>query len=253
MSKDLVFIVSGGRTGTQFLGMHLASMVKGASSVHEPDINFGLRNPLTWRNVRTFGAYHMLIGRALGRTGARMIGKAYLTGKLKHDQAVRRVRASRRRYVDRCSQPMVIEANGQWVYLLPVLRDAFPLAKIVCITRSRETWVRSWMRKGDRYTARDTAHETRISPVMLGEEHASVWRSRSIEEKLEWEWNLIDQLIRSFGGNDPLSRRYAFEDLFLGKDRTTHFENMLRFIAADRYPIHFNPAILDRIENATRP
>ncbi|WP_374613572.1 hypothetical protein [Sphingorhabdus sp.] len=256
MDKDLVFVASGGRTGTKFMGMHLSSMIEGSFSVHEPDINFGLFNRLTWENVRHFGIYHMLIGRLMGRTGARMIGKSLLTGKMSLAEATRRIRKSREKYVQRHPEQLIIEANGQWSYVLPALRAAFPESKIVCIARSEATWVRSWVRKGDRYTEKDTAGGTRINPALLGKISEGEWNACSVEQKLKWEWNFIDNLLRDFSAQDTSgnTRLFEFEDLFFDDDRETHFAGLLAFISqfGDRkYAVNFDSALLDQRENAT--
>ena len=77
--KDLVFIVSGGRTGTQFLGDRLSLAIENSYSVHEPDIL-----PISVKRVggrlRTFGLWNMVFGKALGLSGIRVLGQRAITG-----------------------------------------------------------------------------------------------------------------------------------------------------------------------------
>ena len=204
MSKDLVFIASGGRTDTMFLGRQLGEIIPDAYSVHEPDIFHGLIDRRTWKNVRRFGLYHILIGRILKRTGARILGRAYALGELSHEQAVAKIRKSRAKYFAGLSAPLIIESNGQWTHLLPPLRNAFPEAKIICISRREEAWVRSWVNRGNRYTGHDKAGGSRLTPVELGEMDGATWDAMSSEERIRWEWRYTDDLLRNFAKKRPV-------------------------------------------------
>lgn len=81
MTKDLVFIASGGRTGTQFFGDMLKTVIDDCWSEHEPDMLLGL-NWRTYDQIRRFGFWHMVPGRLLGMTGVRSLGHKLLTGEL---------------------------------------------------------------------------------------------------------------------------------------------------------------------------
>ncbi|MCQ0987653.1 sulfotransferase [Jiella marina] len=255
MSKDLVFIVSAGRTGTEFLGRKLSTMIDGAFSVHEPDIFYGPFDRRSWPNIRAFGLYHMVIGRILKRTGSRVLATQYRLGELSHVQVVRRVRKSRERYFASRPESLVIESNLQWSLILPVLRDAFPKAKVIVVTRDKESWVRSWMRRGDRYTERDVVRDGRLNPKLLGDPVAGpLWDGMSVEEKLNWEWTYTNDALLAFAETDPLTRRFRYEDLFLAADRANHFRQLLDFAARHgerHYPVSFDPAALDERINAS--
>jgi hypothetical protein len=255
--KDLAFIVSTGRTGTAFFGEHLSRVVDGAYSTHEPDVNYGW-DRRTLQSIRTFGVYHMVVGRALGRTGARILAKQYRTGRLSHAEAVERVRRSRARFHESIAVSLVIEANCQWALLLPVLRDAYASARIAVMTRDRDAWVHSCIRKGGRYDAADPVGPSgrgRLSPVELGDpELGPRWESMSVAEKLAWEWTYTTGKLTEFAAADPLCRLYAYEDLFLSEHREAALGRMLDFITDHgerRYAYRFDPGLLGRRVNAS--
>lgn len=255
--KDLVFIVSTSRTGTAFLGRYLSEIIDGAYSAHEPDVNYGW-DARTLQSIKSFGVYHVVIGRALGLTGARVLARQYRTGKASHAALVERVRRSRERYHARIAEPLVIEANYQWALLLPVLRDAFPHAKIVLMTRDRDSWVRSWLRKGGRYDAADQVGREgkgRFSPVDLGDAQLGPrWSSMTVTEKLQWEWGYTTEKLTEFAAADRSSRLYTYEDLFLSEHRETVLSRMLDFITEHggrRYRYHVAPHLLSRRVNAS--
>ncbi|HUJ02459.1 MAG TPA: hypothetical protein VLW75_02395 [Rhizomicrobium sp.] len=255
MNKDLAFIVSPGRTGTQFLGDKLCNMIEGAYSVHEPDLNHGPFDKRTWRNIRRFGFNHMVVGRLKGLTGGRMLSRAYMIGAISYEEAIERVRKGRERFFAARPEPLLIEANCQWALILPVLRAAFPRARFALITRDRKAWVESCMRRGTRYTEQDRVAQNRLSPGLLGDSRLGPrWQSMTPREKLEWEWDLIDARLTEFAKADKLSRLFRFEDLFEGQNRATHFRAMLDHIAAQdkrNYPIRFEPSVLEARINAS--
>ena len=80
MADHFAFIVSGGRTGTQFLGDLLSEAIEDSYSEHEPDIIHGFDEGSLER-LRRFGLWHMVVGRALGQSGVRVLGTRYLVGK----------------------------------------------------------------------------------------------------------------------------------------------------------------------------
>lgn len=252
MDKDLVFIVSPGRTGTMFFAHSLPLMIDGAFAAHEPDVNHGWRDPAVWQKIQEFGLYHMIFGRVLGLTGTRNLAAAYRIGRLTHHEAVQRARKSRERYFSRRKESLIIEANMQWPLLLPVLRDAFPGAKVVCITREQSTWIKSFQRHGGRYDRTDRVRRSRINPVMLGEASASDWGAMSQAEKLAWEWSLMTTALTQFASTDANARLFTYEDLFLSDDSS--MKDLLFFVAdhgEQKYRVSFDPAVMQNRVNAS--
>jgi hypothetical protein len=252
MNKDLVFIVSPGRTGTMFFARNLPLMIDGAFAAHEPDVFHGFGDAELSRKIHDFGLYHMVLGRALGKTGTRTLATAYRRGLIDHQEAVRKVRESRERYFSRMEKQLIIEANMQWPLLLPVLRDAFPKAKIICITREKNNWIKSFQRHGGRYDKSDRVRHSRINPVMLGETSAADWDAMSQEEKLAWEWSLLTNTLEQFAATDPNSRLYTYENLFLSDDSSVR--DLIAFAAdhGDRkYQISFDPEFMRKRVNAS--
>ena len=251
--KDIVFITSGGRTGTTFFGEKLSAMVEDCFSVHEPDLKYGWRDQRTWRNVKSFGLWHMIIGRAIGRTGGMATALRYLTGRISHEESVRRIRASRVRYFGKQRQPLIVEANYQLSPILPVLRSAFPNAKIIAITRDEDSWVRSWLKKGTRHTSRDPVNPAkRLTAVTLRDgEYAALWPEMSAEERLRWEWRFLDERMRVFAQQDRLTKLYSYEDLFLSDGAA--MRDLLAFSTTHgerQYSYHFEPEMLAERINA---
>lgn len=213
--KDLVFIVSPGRTGTTFLGQILSQIIDDCHSTHEPDVKYGFLEKRTWRNIRTFGLWQMVFGRVLGKTGAMATARHLHSRVISQAEAVSRIRQSRTSFHRQIKQSLIVEANYQWTPLLPELRGAFPDAKIICITRNRDTWVESWLKKGTRHNKRDpVSPRKRLTPLSITSPDAEKWRSMSTEEKLQWEWHFLNKHLNNFFESDPLSALFRYEDLF---------------------------------------
>ncbi|NBC48978.1 MAG: hypothetical protein GVY22_13540 [Gammaproteobacteria bacterium] len=247
MYKDLVFIVSGGRTGTTFFGSCLAKIIADCFSVHEPDLwdGFTKRSLLA---VKTFGIRHMIIDRLRQRTGIRNLTIKYLSGDWPEQQIQDAVRAHRDRYYQGIEAGLIIEAYSQWYGLLPVIRTIYPDAKIVGIVRDPREWVRSWMNYGAHHDENDLVTrfgQSRLTPSIVDDaDYAERWSSMSQFERLCWDWRIVNSTIRDFAENDILTRIYRFEDLFSNPIRTLKVHNFLEFITNHNYKKYLYTLVL---------
>lgn len=253
--QKIVLIASGGRTGTTFLGNMLSDVIRGSFSVHEPDLLDGV-SPRTWKAVRQFGFYHMIIGRILGRTGIRNLAQRYLAGDMSFDKAVAAVRNHRRDFYRSIDAGLIVEAYSQWFGLLPVAREAFPDCRLVGIVRDPRTWVQSWSNYGGRFDSKDNVRrfgQRRIDPHMLGDaEYMDKWQTMSPFAKNCWHWKVIAELILKEAEENPLARCFRFEDLFSDANREVHMKALLDFIVKydDRqFEYELPEGFLDKVAN----
>jgi len=257
--KHVAFIASGGRTGTLFFGEILSEIIDDAFSVHEPDLLHGVSRR-SWHAIRTFGFYHMVLGRLMRRTGIRNLTQKFLSGEMTIKDVVTAIHRHRDRYYARVSQGYVIESYYQWYGILPAVAQAFPNYKIVGIVRDPRTWVTSFMRFGGRYDKHDLVARyrfKRLEPSMIGDDaYAQAWPRMSSFAKNCWHWKVITRLLQEHAAHDQNMRLYRYEDLFLSEDRATQVEDMLRFMVTftDRtFPYRFDPDIMKRIKNRSHP
>lgn len=250
MNKNVVIIASGGRTGTRFFGDLLSEMVADSYSVHEPDAFQGL-DAQTWRMLKTFGLYHMVIGRLLGRTGIRNLSQKYLSGRLDLDTLVRDIRRHRFGYYSALNPSLIIESYYNWYGILPVLPQVFSSYKVVGIVRDPRTWTASCMNFGTPYGPRDLITKfgfRRLDPQMISDRYfEEKWRSMSAFEKLCWTWKTVYGLISEFVDKDSNSKLYRYEDLFLAPRSGEQVRDMLDFLVdfpGRRYSYSFDPSIL---------
>jgi hypothetical protein len=233
MSKHLVFIVSGGRTGTRFFGDLLMEMIEDCFSVHEPDL-FDVFTRRTWGRLKTFGFGHMVVGRLMGRTGIRNLTQRRLSGVASEAEIDAAIRKHRHAYYSSLPATLIVESYYQWFGLLPAVRREYPACKIVGILRDPRTWVASWMNFGSHHDRRDLVRlfgQRRLDPTMIGDkDYAQQWSSMSRFEKLCWDWRTIYQQIIDFSEADSRTQLYRYEDLFLSIDRRDTVIEMLEFI-----------------------
>ena len=112
MDKKLVFIASGGRTGTQFLGDLLSTVIDDCWSEHEADMIAGW-SKLTLQRIKNFGLWHMFFGRMLGRTGVRATGVRFVNGEWDIEKCIAKLRAERKKYYAQTPQSLIIESYGR--------------------------------------------------------------------------------------------------------------------------------------------
>ena len=205
---DLVFIASGGRTGTQLLGHRLKEVIAESWSEHEPDMVAGLSR-LTLDRIRRFGLWHMTGARLTGRSGVRVIGQDWLRGRIGRDTAIARLRAGRAAYHAGHPEPLIIESYYAWWMVAELIPEAFPGARLIGVVRDPRDWIASWRarapgRRTEGPWERLLAHPLR--PADFGE--ALDWRHRTPEERLAWDWRLVTTTLERAG-----ARIFRFEDI----------------------------------------
>ncbi|MEP3891166.1 MAG: sulfotransferase [Hellea sp.] len=231
-TKDLVFIVSGGRTGTTFFGDYLSDVVEDCYSEHEPDLLVGFQAK-TRKRIKRFGIYHMVIGRLLRQTGIRNLAQKYLSGELSDSQIIDKIYKHRRRYHGSIEASLIVESYYVWYGLLGPLRKSYPDAKILAIIRDPRDWVRSWMNYGGFYGKSDQIKwfgQSRVTPAVIGDTiQAQKWAEMTHFEKICWNWNLTYGLISNFVESDDHGRVFRFEDIFLTGADENSLEKLMDF------------------------
>lgn len=251
IERDLVFIVSGGRTGTRFMGDLLSSMIPGAYSVHEPDVLEGL-TLRTWRRIQEFGFYHMVLGRILKHTGIRHLSEGFLSGDLTVEEVQRAIKKQRFGYYQKINQPIVVESYYQWYGILPVIPKTFSSYRILGVLRDPRDWVRSWLNFEAHHGRRDLVKKIgreRINPKMTGEQpYASEWGSMDPLSRLCWTWKTVYTCVLDHAEIDPQMHLVKYENLFKDSERQHAWKEILDFITGfdkKSYTYEFDPEFLN--------
>lgn len=255
--KDLVFIVSGGRTGTQFFGDRISMAIEDSFSVHDPDILSIYIKRVAGR-ISTFGLYNMTLGKALGRTGVRSIGQRFISGRIDRETALDRLEALRLKFYASIDRPLVVESNSQWLYVCDELMSIWPQARIIVIVRDPRTWIRSWLNKGIRWRIYDPVRllpPGRLTPAKIGDRAwAEEWKSFGIVGRLAWEWRFVYRRLQKHVENNPNARLFRFEDLFHSEDETSMRE-LVKFAATHperEYSYELPEEFREKVQNASQ-
>ena len=230
--KQLTFIVSGGRTGTQFFGDLLGDVISDCHSEHEPDMVAGLTR-LTWERIRRFGLWHMIVGRILGQTGVRVIGQRYLEGSISIEQARNLLRATREGYHRGIDQSLVVESYYAWWMVSKKMQHIWPGAKVVGILRDPRDWIASWLRRaGGRRNGALTERlpPGPLEPARIGDHKAArIWPELDQVGRLAWEWGVIAETLSQASETSGTVKVFRFEDLFGGD--TKALDVLVAFVA----------------------
>lgn len=255
MGKDLVFIASGGRTGTQFFGDVLRTVIDDCWSEHEPDMVAGFSR-LTLARIRTFGAYNMVIGRLTGQAGVRVLGHRLLTGSISQDECVRRLRRSRMRYHAGITQSLVVESYFRWWMLAGLIHRIWPGAKTVGVIRDPREWVESWLRHHPGRHAGNQRHWFPLGPLtprLIGDtDWADRWDALEPFGKLAWDWRTVYGQLDRASVEAPNVRIFRFEDLFDPDGQA--LRELVRFTAEHgerRYRVHDLEGLTATVRNAS--
>lgn len=216
MAEHFVFVVSGGRTGTQFLGDLMSSVIENCYSEHEPDIFRGFERN-SFAHLRRFGIWNVIIGRALGLTGIRVLGTRYLTGKSDFAETAHKMRTHRCNYHTTIGQGLLIESYYAWWTVAPRLGEIFPGSKVVGVVRDPKQWIESWRKKAERRAEGHWTHKLPPGPInaqSVGDQQwAGSWERLSEIGKLAWQWSYINQQIIQ-NADSGSSAIYKFEEIF---------------------------------------
>lgn len=257
ITKDVVLITSGGRTGTAFFGEVLGQIVSDCWSAHEPDVWQGFQ-PHSWRAIRCFGLYHVIVGKVLRRTGMRCVMERYLSGDWTEEEATAAIVRQRGDFYEGIPASLVVESNTQWFGLLPLLPRAFASYRALALLRDPRSWVRSRVNFGGHHDQEDRVRRLglpRLSPTMLGENRTEEWAEMDVYERLCWDWRFVTSRIMEAAEGDSRIRVVRFEDLFHSHERRDRFEETLDFLTNfgdRRYEYRIPNGVFERPMNVSR-
>ena len=255
MEKYLTFIMSGGRTGTKFLGDFLSKHIEQSYSVHEPDILYGI-NIDSLIKIRTHGLWNTLIGRAIGRSGVRVIGSNFISGKWSATQTRRAIISQRSSYHRSIDRPLLIESYYAWWMVADILPYIYPNLSMVGIVRDPRTWIESWRARSPTRARGHWSHHLPPGPLtaklVRDERWESTWNELSEVGKLAWQWNCINSHLLSAQRQHGLSL-FTFEEIFDGP--ATAFrklcESASTFAGRKFDIVEFDPSFLQQKSNAS--
>lgn len=215
---QVAFIVSTGRTGTMFLAKFLDDHVSGVLARHEPFPD------LLEQSISYFRG-------ELSRTQAR---DAFAQGRRKNCNLT---------HLNRCDH--YVESNNFLSYMLPALKELFPQARFVHVTRSGPEFVRSIMSKqvgrskGSEpalfMSENDTDQRLRGTDFP-DEDYADRWNSMSRFERICWYWMRHDRLLHDQLENYSNAMRVKFEDIIDAQRGFPGVWSTLEFLGlADRF------------------
>ena len=254
MSKDLVFIASGGRTGTTFFGERLEEVVADCHSEHEPDVLARNWEKATAR-IKKFGVWHMVFGRILGISGLRVIGHNYLAGKIDDEECIKRLREQRADYFGQIDKSLIVESSWRYWMMAPVLPQAFPGCRIIGVVRDARDWIESWSRympQRHRKSVTGWFPQGPLTPAQVGDtEWADQWDNLDPFGRLAWDWRIITrELARADASGDHV-RVFKFEELF-DPDSSDRVEELIHFAAFDgKYGVTHLAGFTQRVRTAS--
>jgi hypothetical protein len=183
-----LFVVSTGRTGTQFLADLFGRL--GARASHEPRPKW-----------------------------LRLASNAHVAGRLSSEQAARLVARVRRQEVERPGAPPWVESSCLVYGLVKPLLDTFPDAHVVQVVRDPRTYVTSAMGWGAYRAAGRPLNVVpfrRLAPTQFRprSRRRLDWAGEGQFERLCWAWAAMNRSMREQGAGSPRFSVVRYEDLF---------------------------------------
>lgn len=174
-AKEWAFILSTGRTGTDFFTkLFNSDAVPDAWSLHEP------RPAFRARSYQLVARYHTTFERLYFQW-------------------------PRMRWHKRSQKTWYIETNYHLFAAIPLIREAFPNAWIIHVIRDGRDVVTSWLNKY-RYITNN-----HITPFQIpGDPAQEAWSLWNPVQKLSWYWKTVNELVASQSPDLWLRFEYLF-------------------------------------------
>jgi len=239
------FIISAGRTGTEFFGKNLKLLNSNFYSIHEPDrISFtNIRRPELLNKFKYQGFWNLIIFKGLGLTGTRNISLKRINNLFSKDKVIKKIN-NERKWINLKNYNVYIESNWQ---LFGLIKDLISIynSKVIIIFRDPREWVRSFMNWGYWYDSKDLLSKIdilgfkRISPKNVGIKNSN-WKNYTRFQKLCWVWNFINSNFYNllYESDCQNIRSYFFEDIFIKKNETI-IRDFLHFTLDKYFKEHY--------------
>ncbi len=232
------FIVSTGRTGTQFLAKFFNDAF---------DRVFGFHEPVDHSSD---------------------LAASYFRGEITAQEAERRFRRERDSMcaeVHRTGSDFYVESNQYLAFGIPIIQRVFPDAMIVHVVRDGRDVVRSGMdfkvigRDKSGKTALFMSDDDPIRRVQASDfpdsPHHDCWDRMSRFERLSWFWAMKDrQICAALAGNER-AITVKFEDIFDKQREYPGMWEIIRFLGLEdrmRVPLSSFGAMMSRRANETK-
>lgn len=250
---DKFFIISSGRTGTEFFGRNLNRLNDRIYSIHEPDrlsIEKRRSNEL-FRKLKNIGFYNLLVKKSLGTSGTRNLSLHNIQKEIKLSKIIKWLYKDRK-FINFKNYKFYFEANWQLFGLIPELLE-IPNTKIIIIIRDPRDWVRSWMNKGSWYDNKDLMTKfnflgfKRITPKNVGVNN-KYWKHYNRFRKLCWVWNYMNNKFYEYHQDSIHDiRLFFFEDIFI-KNNQDKIRDFLKYSLSEQYDNYFLQIFLKKLQ-----
>jgi len=213
LKVPVTFIVSSGRTGTNFFESFLNNVSSDIKSVHEP-----------------FPSLFSL--------GLKKIRQEITTEEIINELISGRKRLFYESLAEEKSS--YVESNPFASLLIPEIKMAFPQARFLYIHREPFSYIKSIMNKKNTlpdghtyYPYGESDRGNRMNPFdFKNEPYQSEWKELSRYEKVAWYWQKINLIILNDLSQIPAEQQMSikFEDLFFDKIK---FKETVSFLNSD--------------------
>lgn len=249
-----LFIISAGRTGTDFFGKNFSFFSKHIYSIHQPDVinlEKSRRKELFFK-LKHLGFYNLIIAKLIGKSGTRNLSLIKVRKKNNENKIIQKLLKERTNLNLNYSK-LYIESNWQLFGLIEDLLK-FNKSKILIVFRDPRDWVSSWMNKGGWYDKNDLLSKInilgfkRVTPANVGIDNPD-WKDYSRFQKLCWVWNYMNgNFYEAVKENNPNIRHFFFEDIFAKRDEST-IKDFLQFSLGEYFKDEYVDQMLSMLQH----
>ncbi len=241
-NKNVIFISSTGRTGTQFLAKVMSMMIDNCTSFHEPGTPWLTKPKKLIRQIRRYGLYHMTVGQVKPTHSIYKLSADRVSKRVVNREAKEYIKRMRKDLIANVNEEIYLESSGHLYGVLDLLDDIFSNSKFVFIIRDPRRWIKSALNTLE-YTIYGPMDPSFLKLSIKASDFAkdsyfNKWDKMSKFEKYCWYYNKLNSYVfNKMEGRDNF-KVYRHEDLFHKDRRDEFFVDMLSFVS--KFPDDFN-------------
>ena len=230
INKNCIFVVSTGRTGTQFLAKNLGKMIDGSEVFHEPGTPW-ITRPKEWPHlIKKYGIYHLTLGQLRSDMSMFKLSAEYLRNDISTEEAKNNLLKMRKNLINDINEEIYIESSGHLYGAVDIINEVIPSSKFIFIIRDPRDWVKSAMNTFEYILYGpldfDFLNISIKAEDIEEDDFRDEWINMSKFEKYCWYYNKVNSYILDKLKGKANFRMYRHQDLFNNREV---FYDMLKF------------------------
>lgn len=229
-----IFIISSGRTATNFFSFLLSDIIPNSDSFHEPD---AFTSPIGHKLVqihKNFGLFKTIINKFKNHGNLRKLSIARENNIYDDKYIIESIYNLRKSFIEHLTGSVYVESNLQLNGLIDLLPHIFTNSKIIYIVRDGRDWITSFINhSGGKYSNRDLMYKLGLGRLSAQDIEDDPWHHEwkhfNQFQKLCWLWQKENQFAIKSVEQCNNAQWWRYEDFFHSHYKLSNFTELIEF------------------------